>query len=69
MTTPNRQPVVTCCYGNITDIAVDWWGRNLYWTDEEWGKVGVAKLDGVGQQVLAEGLGKPTRLVINPYRR
>ena len=61
--------VVTCCYDAISDIAVDWWGRNLYWTDRGRGLIGVAKLDGTGQQVLAEGLDQPDRLVINPYKR
>ena len=69
MTTPISFPVITCCYGTISDIAVDWWGRNLYWTDKTRGQVGVSKLDGTGHQVLASGLGQPSLLVINPYKR
>ena len=75
ITTPNNnttyihEPVITCCYDNITDIAVDWWGRNLYWTDGAAGVVGVAKLSGRSQQVLIDGLTNPLHVVLDPYER
>lgn len=29
-----REPVVTSAVFNIEGLAVDWMGRNIYWTDE-----------------------------------
>ena len=69
MSTYPMQHLVACRHGNIADIAVDWWGRNLYWTNNVLGTLGVAKLNGNNQQVLVSGLLNPQRIVVNPYRR
>jgi low density lipoprotein receptor-related protein 5/6 len=52
---------------NISDLAVDWWGKNIYWTDSVRGLVGVSKLNGKNQQILASGLQNPRHIVIDPY--
>ena len=42
-------PIITCCLATPQDLAVDWLGRNLYWTDSERGviEVGVCVCEGV----------------------
>ncbi len=61
--------VTACCYGRIEDLAVDWWGNNLYWTDSATGIIWVAKLNGTNKHVLLKGLTSLTHLVLNPYER
>lgn len=55
--------------GFIADIAVDWWGRNLYWTNNVTGSVYVSKLNGENHQILADGLDGPNHVVLDPYLR
>ena len=69
MSTYVSQLIITCSRGVISDLAIDWWGRNLYWTNEVLGVVGVAKLNGNNQQILVSGLEKPQRIIVNPYQR
>lgn len=69
MSTYVSQLIITRSRGIISDLAVDWWGRNLYWTNEPLGVVGVAKLNGNNQQILVSGLQKPQRIIVNPYQR
>lgn len=48
-------------------IAVDWVGRNLYWTDYILETVEVAKLDGSHRAVLiSENVTNPRGLVLDP---
>lgn len=62
------EPVVTCCY-TFSDIAVDWWGRNLYWVDSTNGVLGVVKLNGRSLQVIASDLKNPVNLIAHPEFR
>ena len=55
--------------GFITDLAVDWWGRNLYWTNNQTGTVYVAKLSGKNHQILADDVDNPSHIVLDPYLR
>ena len=48
------------------DLAVDWLGGNLYWTDRLSGRIEVSKLDGSYRRVLYTGLHKPTLIEVNP---
>lgn len=48
-------------------IAVDWVGRNLYWTDYILETIEVAKLDGSHRAVLlSENVTNPRGLVLDP---
>ena len=51
--TSELEAVVTCCLVTPEDLAVDWLGRNLYWTDSNRRVIEVAKLDGGGRTILA----------------
>ena len=37
----NATPIITCCLATPKDLAVDWLGSNLYWTDSERGVIEV----------------------------
>ena len=51
----------------VEDIAVDWIGENLYWTDFSFQTVEVAKLDGSFRAVLAsENVTKPRGIEVDP---
>ena len=48
-------------------LAVDWVGRNLYWTDYVLETVEVARLDGSHRTVLvSENVTNPRALVLDP---
>lgn len=48
-------------------IAVDWVGRNLYWTDYVLETIEVSKLDGTHRTVLiSENVTNPRGLVLDP---
>lgn len=52
---------------SVNGIAVDWLGRNLYWTDADKREVAVAKLDGSFKKVLFhEDVARPSAIVVNP---
>lgn len=48
------------------DLAVDWMGGNLYWTNWLAGKIEVSKLDGSNRKVLYTGLRYPSLIEVNP---
>ena len=68
----DRKYIIETDLQNPDGIAVDWIGRNLYWTDAKvQGKpeIGVAKLDGrFRRPLITEGLGKPRAIVLHPEK-
>lgn len=51
-------------------LAVDWVGRNLYWTDYVLETIEVSKLDGTHRTVLvSENVTNPRGLVLDPRNR
>ncbi|VVD03450.1 unnamed protein product, partial [Leptidea sinapis] len=49
-------------------LAVDWIANNLYWTDNEYKVVEVAKLDGSCRKVLLTGLSEPRSVALFPAK-
>ena len=48
-------------------VAVDWMGRNIYWTDSWHDVIEVAKLDGSERKVLiSSGLVDPRAIIVDP---
>lgn len=48
-------------------IAVDWLGRNIYWTDSRLDAVQVAKLNGSQKRTLvSSNLGNPRAIIVDP---
>jgi len=46
--------VVGCCLWEPEALAVDWLGRNLYWTDSGRNVIEVSRLDGTSRLVLVQ---------------
>ena len=66
--TSEPEPVVTCCLVTPEDLAVDWLGRNLYWTDSNRRVIEVAKLDGSSRTILAQipkSFGSPSFITLD----
>ncbi|CAI8020827.1 Low-density lipoprotein receptor-related protein 6 [Geodia barretti] len=61
-------PIITCCLATPKDLAVDWLGRNLYWTDSLRGVIEVSLLSGRSRRVLYSELDQPSLLVLDPRR-
>lgn len=50
-------------------IAVDWIGRNLYWTDTGTDRIEVSRLNGTSRKILiSENLDEPRALCLDPER-
>ncbi|XP_038213650.1 low-density lipoprotein receptor-related protein 4 [Zerene cesonia] len=49
-------------------LAVDWIADNLYWTDNEYKVVEVAKLDGTCRKILLSGLNEPRSVAVFPAK-
>lgn len=50
-------------------MAVDWIGRNLYWTDTGTDRIEVARLNGTSRRILiSENLDEPRALCLDPER-
>ncbi|XP_045489131.1 low-density lipoprotein receptor-related protein 4 isoform X2 [Pieris rapae] len=49
-------------------LAVDWIADNLYWTDNKYKVVEVAKLDGSSRKVLVSGLDEPRSVAVFPAK-
>ena len=48
-------------------IAVDWIGRNLYWSDSGTDRIEVSHLNGTSRRVLvSENLDEPRAIVVDP---
>ena len=66
------EKVVSCCLLAPEDIAVDWFGRNLYWGDSGRRVIELSKLNGDNRVILTtipedveEG---PSHIVLDPIR-
>ncbi|GIY95887.1 low-density lipoprotein receptor-related protein 1 [Caerostris extrusa] len=55
---------------NCEGLAVDWMGRNLYWTDEGLHSIFVAKLDDstIKKRIVHENMSHPKAIVLDPKR-
>ena len=61
--------IISCCLSAPEDVAVDWMGRNLYWTDSGRHVIEVSSLIGGSRSVLLEvdrTLGPPALLALDP---
>jgi low density lipoprotein receptor-related protein 5/6 len=48
-------------------IAVDWIGRNLYWSDTGTDRIEVSRLNGTSRRVLvSENLDEPRAIAVDP---
>jgi hypothetical protein len=61
-------PIITCCLATPKDLAVDWLGRNLYWTDPSRGVIEVSLVSGRSRRVMYSELDRPLLLVLDPRR-
>jgi len=49
-------------------IAVDWIGRNLYWTDKGMDRIEMSRLNGSSRRTLiVDGLQEPRAIVVDPF--
>ena len=65
--TDRKVEVLVKSVKNVDGIAVDWLGRNLYWTDADKHEVAVTKLNGSFKKVLfREGVSRPRAIVLHP---
>lgn len=65
--TDRKVEVLVKSVKNVDGIAVDWLGRNLYWTDADKHEVAAAKLNGSFKKVLfREGVSRPRAIVLHP---
>lgn len=64
--------VVCCCLSSPEDLAVDWYGRNLYWTDSKLRVIEISKLDGSERTIFAlipeQLYGAPSLIAVDPVR-
>ena len=51
---------------NVKKMTVDWIGRRFFWTEESSNRIFVANLDGEEKSVIANALGKPHGIAIDP---
>lgn len=59
--------IVSTGVGTLEDIAVDWIGYNIYWTDSDKNKIEMAKLDGSSRTpVIVHDLNTPSSLAVDP---
>lgn len=52
----------------ISGLAVDWITENIYFTDEDYNRIGVCNNDGTNCTILISGLNKPTGIALLPTR-
>ncbi|XP_069676734.1 low-density lipoprotein receptor-related protein 1 isoform X1 [Periplaneta americana] len=64
----NRSVVLNKGINNCEGLAIDWMGRNIYWTDQGLGAIGVARLDDTTQwkHFLYPNMYHPRAIVVHP---
>lgn len=64
-----REDVVTNGIGRVEGIAVDWIAGNIYWTDQGFDVIEVARLNGSFRYVvISQGLDKPRAITVHPEK-
>ena len=51
---------------NVEKMTVDWTGRRIFWTEASRNRISVANLDGKKRIVVANTLGKPRGIAVDP---
>lgn len=54
--------------GDVQGLALDWVSGNLFWTDQTYNHISVARKDGMYPTVLIEGLDQPLGIAVHPNR-
>ena len=63
----DMQDVVTSQVDHPDGLAIDWIGRNIYWTDTGLDRIEVARLDGTSRKVLiSRDLDEPRDITLDP---
>ena len=63
----NREDVnVIVTNANVEKMTVDWIGRRIFWTEKYQKRISVANLDGKERRVIANTLGKPLGIAVDP---
>ena len=58
--------LLSCNIGVPDGLAIDWVGRNIYWTDTKSDRIEVAKLDGSARKLLIhQGLDQPRDIALD----
>lgn len=52
----------------VEDVAIDWIGHNLYFTDSGYKRICVCKRDGTFCAILVDHVDKPRALTLEPPR-
>lgn len=64
----NKESIIMLPEMNCEGLAIDWTGRNLFWTDENLGTVNVFKLDDATKQkvLISDRVYHPRSIVLDP---
>ena len=65
-----EETVISCCLTEPEDLAVDWLGHNLYWTDSGRRVIEFSQLNGTLRSVLTFipiNLGPPQHIALDPF--
>lgn len=65
-----RETVVDKGVSNVEGVAIDWMGRNLYWTDEGLNTINVIKLEknNYRRTVIHDSTFHPRAIVLDPKK-
>lgn len=65
-----RETVVDKGVSNVEGVAIDWMGRNLYWTDEGLNTINVMKLENNNYRrtVIHDSTFHPRAIVLDPKK-
>lgn len=63
-----REIVINTNLNNCEGLAVDWMGRNLYWTDEGLSSISVANLENstYRRTIIRDNIFRPRAIVLDP---